>query len=129
MEQAPFPNTYKLEVDGDKIDPNGVLAIRVNFHASKAVNLDPQLIQVSTGEGKLRWNLLTEYVGQQAIQKDFGQVTFRVQQVRGIDAPINTIDVKIVGTREPGLLDTNNRNFRRFERQTCRVRLYVVNGG
>lgn len=126
MDQAPFPNTYRLEVDGDKIDPNGVLAIRVSFHSSKVVNLDPQLIEVSTGEGKLRWNLLSEYVGQQATQKDIGQVTFRVQ-AGNREAPINTIDVKVGGTREPGLLDLNNRNFRSVEYQTCRVRLYKVN--
>lgn len=35
MDQAPFPNTFRLEVDADKIDPNGVLAVRVSFHASK----------------------------------------------------------------------------------------------
>jgi len=126
MEQAPFPNTYRLEVDADKIDPNGVLAIRVNFHSSKAVNLDPQRIEVSTGEGKLRWNLLTEYVGQQATQKDFGQVTFRVK-AGNLEAPINTIDVNVGGTRERGLLDINNRNYRPVEWQTCRVRLYKVN--
>jgi hypothetical protein len=131
MEQAPFPNTYRLEVDADKIDPNGVLAVRVSFHASKRVTLDPDLIEVSTGEGNKRWNVPTQYVGQQATQKDVqqdvGQVTFRVQQVRGIDAPINTIDVNVRGTREPRLLDINNRKFRPSESQTCRVRLYVVN--
>ncbi|HLA12821.1 MAG TPA: hypothetical protein VJ023_19700 [Pyrinomonadaceae bacterium] len=79
MEQAPFPNTYRLEVDGDKIDPNGVLAIRVTLRSSKGVELDPRLTAVSTGEGKLRWNLLSEYVGRSATQIEDGQVTFRVK--------------------------------------------------
>jgi hypothetical protein len=129
MEQAPFPNTYSLVIDAEKIDSNGVLAVRVSFHSSKRITLDPALIGVSTQEGINRWNLLTEFVGQKATQKDInqdvGQVTFRVQQVRGIDAPTNTIDVKIGGTREPRLLDINNRNFRSSESQTCRIRLYV----
>ena len=64
MDQALFPNTFRLEVDGDKIDPNEVLAVRVSFSSSKGVNLDPQLIEVSTREGPLRWNLLSEYAGQ-----------------------------------------------------------------
>jgi hypothetical protein len=87
---------------------------------------DQQMLDSHFGEGNLRWNLLTEYVGQQTTQKDFGQVTFRVQ-AGNREAPINTIDVTVGGTREPGLLDINNPNCRRFEYQTCRVLLYKVN--
>jgi hypothetical protein len=41
MEQAPSPNTYKLIVDADKIDPNEVLAVRVTFTQEKAWSLTP----------------------------------------------------------------------------------------
>jgi RHS repeat-associated protein len=126
MEQAPSPNTYKLIVDADKIDPNEVLAVRVTFHSGKGLELDPRLISVSTGEGRLRWNLLQEYVGQPAIQRDYGQVTFRVK-AGYLEAPTNSIEVKVGARRQPRLLDINNPNFRPIEYETFRIRLYREN--
>jgi hypothetical protein len=90
------------------------------------LELDPRLISVSTGEGRLRWNLLEEYVGQPAIQKDYGQATFRVK-AGYLEAPTNSIEVKVGARRQPRLLDIKNPNFRPIEYETFRIRLYREN--
>jgi hypothetical protein len=131
MNQAPFPNTFRLTVDGEKIDPNGVLAVRVSFHSSEKLEWEPTETRVSTNEGRVNWNLLGEFVGQPATQTDFqerfAEITFRVKASRGGDFPTNTIDVKVGAARKAGLLDINNPRFRPKEFQTCRIRLYREN--
>jgi RHS repeat-associated protein len=118
------PNTYSLYADPDKIDPDRVLAIRVTFLSTKkGLDLDPSLITVTTEEGRVRWNIVTEYLGQKATLKDYGQVIFRVQ-IANKEAPVNSIDVTVGGMRTPGFWDINSPTFKSKEYATFHIRLY-----
>jgi YD repeat-containing protein len=125
---AAFPNTFGLRIP-DKIDPNGILAIRVSFHSSKDLTWEGNETSVSTNEEKVRWKVLVpdEVSGQAATQTDFqeqfAEITFRVKAI-DLKAPNNTIDVKVAAARERKFKDINNRRFRLKEFQTCRVRLF-----
>jgi RHS repeat-associated protein len=103
------PNAYTLDVSNTEVDPNGVMAIRVTFHG-RDVALDPKLVTVSTTDAQnRRWDILQEYVGQNATQVDYGQITFRIK-VFDKEGKINPITVRAYGTWKASIWDKGKIN-------------------
>jgi RHS repeat-associated protein len=117
-------NAFTLDVANTEVDPNGVMAIRVNFHG-RGVDLDPKLVTVSTTDAKnRRWEVLTEYVGQNATQVDYGQVTFRVK-VFDKEGKINPINVRVGSTWTASIWDKGKVNDNRSAYGEISIRIVI----